>query len=111
MIEDNIIIFHLLGSFFGFRISNFNICWGFQKKEYVFGYEDFVDFFFFLESSQNWIIFRGHFYAFYGNFLRSRYRMRETIFGVAKISNIFLGCLKFLIFFGVNGKRWARAYI
>ena len=25
------------------------------------------------------------------------------IFCVAKISNIFLGCLKFLIFFGVNG--------
>ena len=29
------------------------------------GYEDFVDIF--LGSSQNWIIlFRGHFYAFYG---------------------------------------------
>ena len=24
----------------------------------------------------------------------------EDIFGVAKISNIYLGCLKFLIFFG-----------
>ena len=28
-------------------------------------------------------------------------------FGVAKISNIFMGCLKFLIFFGVNGRCWA----
>ena len=28
------------------------------------GYQDFVDIF--LGSSQNWTIFRGHFYAFYG---------------------------------------------
>ena len=35
-----------------------------------------------------WTIFRGHFYAFNGLFLRSRYRM-GNIFGVAKISNIF----------------------
>ena len=47
--------------------------------------------------------YRGHFYAFQGLFLRSRYRMGD-IFWVAKIS-FFLwgGCLKFLIFFG--GKR------
>ena len=32
-------------------------------------------------------------------------------FGVAKISIIFLGCLKFLIFLGVNGRCWARAYV
>ena len=45
-------------------------------------------------------IFRGHFYAFKGIFfLRSRYRM-GGFFGVGKISNIFLGCSKFLIFFG-----------
>ena len=36
--------------------------------------------------------------------------------GVAKFFNIFLGCLKFLIFFflgggGVNGRCWARAYV
>ena len=61
------------------------------------GYEDFVDIF--LGSSQNWTIFRGHFYAFYGLFLRSSYRIGD-IFWVAKISNICLGCLKFLIFFG-----------
>ena len=36
-------------------------------------------------SSQKWTIFSGHFYAF---------------FWVAKISNIFSGSLKFLIFFG-----------
>ena len=32
-------------------------------------------------------------------FLRSKYRF-GIFFGVAKISNIFLGCLKFLIFLG-----------
>ena len=31
-------------------------------------------------------------------FFRSRYRI-GTFFGVAKISNIFWGCLKFMIFF------------
>ena len=40
--------------------------------------------------SQNWIIFIGHFYAFWGVFLRARYRMEEFL-GVAKISNIFRG--------------------
>ena len=41
-------------------------------------------------SSQNKTIFRGHFYAFLGLFLRSRYRM-GVFWGVAKISNIFGG--------------------
>ena len=68
---------------------------GFQKNEYSFGYEDFVDIF--GGSSQNWAIFKGHLYAFLGIFLNSRYRMGD-IFGVAKISNIVLGCLNILIF-------------
>ena len=44
----------------------------------------------------------------------ARYRMGGgggVFFWVAKISNIFLGCLKFLIFFGVNGRCCARAYV
>ena len=48
--------------FWGFKILNFDIFWGFQKNEYAFGYEDFVDIF--GGSSQNWAIFRGHYYAF-----------------------------------------------
>ena len=48
--------------FFGFKILNFNIFWGFQKNKYFLGYENCVDTF--LGSSQNWTIFRGHFYAF-----------------------------------------------
>ena len=89
-----------LGSFFGVKILNFNIFGGFQKNKYLFGYKDFVDIF--LASSLNWTIFRGQFYAFYGLFLRSRYRIGD-IFRVAKISNIFLRCLKFLLFF--RGER------
>ena len=48
-----------------------------------------------------------HFRVF---FLRSRYRI-GIFLGVAKISNIFLGCLKFQIFFGVNGRCWVRLRI
>ena len=45
-------------------------------------------------------IYRGHFKVFMGIFLRSGYRMGD-IFWVAKISNIFWGCLKILdIFMG-----------
>ena len=32
-----------LGPFWGFKILNFNIFWGFQKYQYFWGYEDFVD--------------------------------------------------------------------
>ena len=41
---------------------NFNIFGGFQKNEYFWRYEDFVDNF--LESSENWTGFRSHFLAF-----------------------------------------------
>ena len=34
-----------LGLFLGFKILNFNIFGGFQKTEYFWGYEDFVDIF------------------------------------------------------------------
>ena len=56
---------------------------GFSKNEY-FWYEDFVDIFW--ESSQNWTIFRGHFYAYQGQGTKWGY---------------FLGLLKFQIIFGV----------
>ena len=46
----------------GVKILNFNIFWGFQKNKYFLGCDDLVDIF--LGSSQNWTIFRGHFYAF-----------------------------------------------
>ena len=55
-----------LGLFFGFKILNFNIFWGFQKNEYFWGYEDFVDIF--GGSSQNWASLRvisKHFRVFF----------------------------------------------
>ena len=45
--------------FWGFKILNFNIFGGFQKYNYFWGYEDFVDI-----SLQNWTGLRGHFYTF-----------------------------------------------
>ena len=64
---------------------NFNIFGSFQKNEYFWGYEDFVDIFW--RSSQKWTGFGGPFYVF---FLRSMYRMR-IFFWVPKISNSFWG--------------------
>ena len=81
------------GSFFGFKILNLNI----------FFYMKICGYFFFLFLHKI-----GLKLGVISIFLRSRYRMGD-IFGVAKISNIFWGCLKFLIFFGVNGRCWARA--
>ena len=85
-----------LGPFFGFKILNLNIFGGFHKMNILRGMKIL------------WIFFWGHhkiglvggsFLCNIGSFLRSRYRI-GIFFGVAKISNIFLRCLKFLIFFG-----------
>ena len=46
-----------LGPCFGFKILNFNDFWGFQKNEYFWGCEDFVNIFW-------WTGFRGNLYAF-----------------------------------------------
>ena len=51
-----------LGSFVLVQNFEFQYFLGFQKNEYFLGYEDFRDIF--LGSSQNWTIFRSHFYAF-----------------------------------------------
>ena len=78
-------------------------------------------------TSQNWTIFRGHFYAFFGSFFKVKVQ-NGVYFGVAKISNIF-GVLEIPVFFcfffvfflffkfffvffwggGVIGRCWARA--
>ena len=66
-----------------------NIFWGMKILWIFFG-----------GSSHIWTIFSGHFYAFYGLFLRSRYRIGDvlfvlpkfqTFFGVLEIPDIFLG--------------------
>ena len=69
---------------------------GFQKKKkYLFGFEDFVDIFFWCHHKLDFFFGgggggggAGHFYAFKGLFLRSKFGM-GIFFGVAKISNIF----------------------
>ena len=100
----DIFIHTLARAFFRARNFEFQYFWGFQKTEYLLGYEDLVDIFW--GSSQNWTIKvqTGGYFLGCSNF------------------NYLLGCLKCLIFFffffffwgggggGVNG-RWARAYI
>ena len=66
---------------------NVNIFLGFQKNNFFWGYEDFVDIF--LGSSQNLTIFRG--LCTLGSFLKVNLQNR----------GYFLGLLKFQIFFGV----------
>ena len=55
-----------------------------------------------------WIFFWGHpkiglvlgvFLCILGSFLKVNIQNRDFFWGVSKISNIFLGCFKFLIFF------------
>ena len=72
----------LIFSFFGV-FKKINIFWG-MKILWIF-----------LGSSQNWTILTGNLWPF----LELGY-----FFGVAKISNILLGCLKFLIFLWVKGR-------
>ena len=62
----------------------------------------------FLDMKILWIFLRvitklnyikGSFLCILGSFLKVRVQNGGCFFGVAKILNIFLGCLKFLIFF------------
>ena len=49
---------HTKAHFYLVQNFEFQYFWGFSEKETFFVHEDF------LGSSQNWIIFRGYFYAF-----------------------------------------------
>ena len=101
-----------------FEVLNFEFQYFgvFQKTEFFFfflggGYEDFVDFFLGggWGSSQNYL-YLGVISMHLGSFLKVKVQ-NGGCFWVAKISNIYLGCLKFLIFFLVNSRCWARAYM
>ena len=72
--------------FWGSKFLNFDIFGFFQKNEYSFGYEDFVDVFF--GGHHKIGLYLGVISMHFRVFLRSRYRIGD-IFGVAKISNIF----------------------
>ena len=83
------------GHFFWFEILYFNIFGVFRKNKILW--------IFLWGLSRNWTIFRDHFIHF-RVFFYGKGTECGAFFGVAKISNIFLECLKFLIFLGVNGR-------
>ena len=66
-----------------------------------------------------WIFFGGHLkielylrvLCILGSFLKVNVQNGGYFLGVAKISNIFWRCSKFLILFWMNGRCWARAYV
>ena len=63
----------------------------------IFGYEVFVDIFWGHHKIGLYLrVISMHFRVF----SKGQGTEWRIFFGVAKISNIFLGCLKFLIFFG-----------
>ena len=70
---------------------NFNLFGGFQKNKYFWGMK--ILWIFLGGHHKIGLYLWGHFYAFWGLFLRSRYRIRD-IFWVAKISNIVWGVLE-----------------
>ena len=83
------------GQFWELKILNFNIFGGFQKNVYFWGYKDFCGYFWRTSQNLTTCLFRGHFYAFKGLFLRPM-----GIFLGCRNFSYFLRCLKFLISFG-----------
>ena len=82
---------HTLAQVF-FGGFEFIIFGGFQKNEYILGMK--ILWIFFWGGGgviTNWTKFRGHFYAFYGLFLRSRDRMVDIFFGLVKFQIFFWG--------------------
>ena len=71
-----------LGSFFGVKILNFNIFWGFQKYKCFLGYEDFVEMF-----------WGHHLIGLYLGVISMHFRVKVQNRGY------FLGLLKFQMFF------------
>ena len=104
------------GHFLGFKILNFIIILGFQKKWYFWGYEDFVDIFW---GHHKIDYIKGSFICILGYFLKVKVGLQNGgYFLGCQNSKYSLGYLKCLIFFwggegggGVNGICWARAYV
>ena len=85
-----------LGTFFGFKILNFNILGGFQKNKYSFGYEDFMDIFL---GHHKFGLYLRVISTHFSVFLKAMVQNGDIFWGLLKFQ-YFLGCLKFLIFFG-----------
>ena len=86
-VQNFVFQFYLFFFFEGGGFRKINIFWGVKILWIFFG------------VITNWTIFRGHFYAFYGLFLRSRHRM-GIFLGVSKTSNIFFRVLEIPDIFG-----------
>ena len=82
-----------LGSFWGFKVLNFNIFGGFQNNWYFFGYEDFVD------------IFWGH-HKIWLYILVISLHFRVFSWGQGKESGVFFVLPKFQIFFWGAWNSW-----
>ena len=61
---------------------------------------EFKYFWGFSGSSQNWTISRGSFLCIKGSFLKVKVQNGDIFLGLLKFQIFFWGCLKFLIFFG-----------
>ena len=107
-------LFSFLSFFFfwgggGVTILNFNIFGGFQNNDFLGG------------MNILWIFFGDHHkIGLYLEVISMHFRVFsegqgtewKIFLGSAKISNIYLGCLKFLIFFFLmNGRCWVQAYV
>ena len=92
----------------GVQNFEFHYFLGFQKKKYLFRYEDFVDIFF--RGHHKIGLYLGANSLHFRVFSKGQGTEWVIFLGVGKISNMFFGCLKFQIFFGVNGRCWIRAY-
>ena len=79
---------------------NFNIFGGYQKNEYFWGYGDFGLYFL---DHRNIGLYLGVISMHFIVFSKGQSTEWWIFFGVAKSFNIFLGCLKFLIFFFWGG--------
>ena len=91
-----------LGSFFGGQNFEFRYFWVFSENFKILGYDDFVDIFWGHHKIE---LVLGLFLCILGSFLKVNEQNGDICFWVAKISNIFFGCLIFLIiFFLVNGR-------
>ena len=93
-------------SFFGVQNFEFQYFLVFRKNDFFYGYEGFEDMY--LWSSQIGL-YLGAISMQFVSFPKVKVQMGVFVW-IAKNSNTFLGCLKFLIYFGVNSRCWARAY-
>ena len=103
------LMFSYIRHFDGFKILNFNTFLGLKKKLFL-EYENFVDIFLGHHKIGLYlVVISMHFRVF----SQGQGTETEKFIGLPTFQVIFFGggCLKFLVFLGVNGRCWARAYV